>query len=119
MEYFRIHVTYAGQTGKPVGIFGACHHLKRAGKLTPEEIERFERIDAWFTEALPEPTFYREGNPKKAITWFKDTEEVRELTARLKPLMDLLEKHGVEYKVTRTCNPGTVIYEDPFQVAVI
>ena len=38
MKYFRIHVTYKGKTGKPVGLFGACNHLKRAGKLTPTDV---------------------------------------------------------------------------------
>lgn len=67
MEYFRIHVTYCGKTGKPVGIFGACHHLKRAGRLTPEEAKLFEETDTWYIEALPEPPFYKDGNPQKAI----------------------------------------------------
>jgi len=48
MEYFRIHVTYSRKTGKPVGIFGASHHLKRAEKSTPEEVKLFEDIDAWY-----------------------------------------------------------------------
>jgi hypothetical protein len=119
MEYFRIHVTYCGKTGKPVGIFGACHHLKRAGRLTPEEAKLFEDTDAWYMEALPEPPFYKDGNPQKAIVWFKDTEEVRELVRRLDPLVDLLKKYNVEHKTSWTINPGEVIYEDEYQVAVI
>jgi hypothetical protein len=119
MEYFRIHATYSGKTGKPVGIFGACHHLKRAGKLSPEEIKLFENIDKWYTENLPEPPLYEDGNQQKAITWFKDTEEVRELVQGLNPLIGLLEKYRVEYKISRTTNPGEIIYEDQYQVAVI
>lgn len=119
MEYFRIHVTYTGKTGKPVGIFGACHHLKRAGKLSPEEAKVFEDIDAWYTEVLPEPPFYKDGNPRKAITWFKDTDEVRSLVQKLNPLVDLLTKYGVEHTTSRTADPGEIIYEDAFQVAVI
>ena len=119
MEYFRIHVTYSGKTGKPVGIFGACHHLKRAGRLTPEEVKLFEDTDAWYIQALPEPPFYRDGNPQKAITWFKDTEEVRRLVEHLNPLIDLLRKCGVDHKISRTSSPGEIIYEDSYQVAVV
>jgi hypothetical protein len=119
MEYFRIHVTYCGKTGKPVGIFGACHHLKRAGRLTPEEAKLFEETDTWYIEALPEPPFYKDGNPQKAIVWFKDTDEVREVVKRLNPLVDLLNKYGVKNMVSRTTAPGEIIYEDQYQVAVI
>ncbi|MDX9979174.1 MAG: hypothetical protein RBU25_03905 [Lentisphaeria bacterium] len=119
MEYFRIHATYCGRTGKPVGIFGACHHLKRAGRLTPEEAALFEEIDTWYTEVLPEPPFYKDGNPRKAIVWFKDTQEVRQLALRLDPLVGLLDKYGVANQVSRTTTPGTIIYEDQYQVAVI
>ncbi len=119
MEFFRIHVTYAGKTGKPVGLFGACHHLKRAGKLTSDEAKLFEEIDEWYTRRLPEPPFYSAGNPRKAITWFKDTPKVRALTEGLSPLISLLEKHDVAYEISRTANPGEVIYEDEFQVATV
>lgn len=119
MQYFRIHATYTGLTGKPVGIFGACHHLKRAGRLTPEEAKLFEETDDWYLEHLPEPPFYKDGNPQKAITWFKDTPAVHELAAKLDPLIALLRKYEVEYAVSRTSDPGIVIYEDEFQVATI
>ena len=112
-------MTYCGKTGMPVGIFGACHHLKRAGKLSLEEVQLFEEIDAWYTERLPEPPFYRDGNPQKAITWFKDTETVRELVQDLDPLIALLEKHGVNHLTTRETEPGMIIYEDEFQIATV
>lgn len=78
----------------------------------------FGEIDAWYTEALPEPPFYKDGNPEKAFCWFKDTEEVQELVKGLAPLIDLLGQYGVECRTSRTADPGAVIYEDPFQVAV-
>ena len=118
MEYFRIHAHYSGRTGKPVGVFGACHHLMMAGKLSDEEKQMFLDINAWYLEHLPEPPFYKDGNPDKAVCWFKDTEEVRLLTERLNPLVDLLRKHEIDCRVTRTTEPGTIIYEDDYQVAV-
>jgi hypothetical protein len=119
MEYFRIHANYIGRTGKPVGVFGACHHLKRAGRLTPEETRLFEETDAWYIEHLPEPPFYKEGNPLKAITWFKDTPEVRMFVKRLDPLVALLRKYGIDYSISKTTEPGEIVYEDDFQVATV
>jgi hypothetical protein len=29
VNYIRIQARYRGKTGKPGGIFGACHHLRR------------------------------------------------------------------------------------------
>ena len=118
MKYFRIHVSYTGKTGKLVGIFGACWHLKQAGKLLAEEIQLLEDIDAWYDEYLPNPAFYDDGNPQKAITWFKDTPDARQLAERLSQLTQLLDKYEVPYKESRTSDPGAIIYEDEYQVAV-
>jgi len=119
MNYFRMHVSYSGKTGKPVGIFGACHHLNRAEELTPEEATLFREIDEWFTEYLPEPPFYKEGNPRKAVTWFKDTPEVAVLVQRLTPLVELIQKYRDDYTVSRSTTPGEIIYEDELQIAVL
>jgi hypothetical protein len=119
MKYFRVHIKFTGQTGKPVGVFGACHHLKRIDRLTPAETKLFEDIDSWYIDNLPTPPFYEEGNPQKAITWFKDTPEVQALVRRLDPLIDLLKKYDVEPKTSWTTDPGEIIYEDAYQVAVV
>ncbi|MDR2942965.1 MAG: hypothetical protein LBV17_10280 [Treponema sp.] len=74
-KYVRIQVRYTGKTGKPVGIFGACHHVINSSyysyNVTEEEKQLFQNIDNWFIENLPNPPFYEEGNPNKYITWFK------------------------------------------------
>lgn len=117
MTYVRIQTTYCGKTGKPVGIFGACHHLRRRGVLTAEEDALFRQIDDWFIEHLPQPPFYMLGNPDKAITWFKAS--ATDMLERLTPLVKILETHNVVYDLVRTDNPGRIIYEDAFQVAVV
>ncbi|OHD55850.1 MAG: hypothetical protein A2Y33_14560 [Spirochaetes bacterium GWF1_51_8] len=118
MKYLRIQVRYSGKTGKPVGIFGAVHHLMTAGALNPEEIKLFQEIEAWFEEYLPNPPFYNDGNPDKAITYFKNNKTLHMLE-KLIPLLKILEKYEVPYDVVYTNFPGRVIYEDDFQVAVI
>jgi hypothetical protein len=119
MHYFRIHVHYNGSTGKPLGIFSACHHLRRAGALTQEDARLFEEIDNWYKEHLPEPPFYKDGNPRKAIMWFKDTPAARELVGKLDVLTALLDKYRVAHETSWTDDPGEIIYEDEYQVAVV
>jgi hypothetical protein len=120
MNYFRIHTIYDSiSTGKPAGIFAVMHRLRREGRLSEEEVRLFEEINAWYKENLPEPAFYKDGNPQKAICWFKDTPEVNRLLEHLSPLIDVLNKHGVENTVTRTAKPGQVVYEDGFQVPTL
>jgi hypothetical protein len=114
--YFRIQSRHHGRTGKPVGIFGSCHHLVRNGAFTPEECATFAAIDAWFTEHLPEPPFYQLGNPDNAITWFKHG-RVDHFLERLTPLLALLRKRAMPFDTIFTDFPGEIIYEDPYQIA--
>ncbi|MCD4670477.1 MAG: hypothetical protein K8S14_08525 [Actinomycetia bacterium] len=86
--------------------------------LSPENDALFQRIDDWFIEHLPDPPFYKAGNPDKAITWFKIA-ATEEMLQRLSPLVAILDKHGIAYDYVKTDNPGRAIYEDAFQVATV
>lgn len=120
-KYVRIQTRYSGKTGKPVGIFGACHHVVNSSyfpyNATEDEKQVFRDIENWFEEHLPNPPYYDEGNPDKYITWFK-TKTTEHMIEKLIPLMDLLEKYNVEYDVVYTNFVGKIVYEDEFQVAV-
>jgi len=106
-------------TGKPAGIFCAVHRLQRAGKLTDEEKAVYHEIDqVWFQENLPNPPFYDDDKPGKPITWFK-TATTAHMLKKLLPLMAMLDKYGVPYDVVYTNAPGSVVYEDEWQVAVL
>ena len=115
--YVRVQVRYCGKLGLPVGIFGACHHLRRAGRLSQAEDELFASLDAWFDRELPTPPFYADGNSIKAITWFRSSAKV--LIEALGPLKELLQQHSVRYDVVATDDPGRIVYEDAFQVGVV
>ena len=63
-KYVRIQVRYSGKTGKPVGIFGACHHVVNNSyytfNTTEDEKSLFLNVENWFNENLPNPPFYNE-----------------------------------------------------------
>ena len=117
MTYIRVQARYTGRTGKPVGIFTACHHLNRKGRLTEEEARLFKSIDRWFDLFLPNPPFYQSGNKIRGITWFKSsaTGMLRELV----PLFLLLTKYDVAFDVVETDDPGCIVYEDEWQVGTV
>ncbi|MCL2648060.1 MAG: hypothetical protein FWD61_13790 [Phycisphaerales bacterium] len=118
MEYTRIQVGYnARTTGRPAGVFAACHHLRRDGRLVPHEDQLFEEINQWFKRNLIEPQFYKVGNPEKAISWFKPAGN--HFVDRLRPLVELLALKGVAVEIIRTEFPGRIIYEDDFQVGAV
>ncbi|MEV0613568.1 hypothetical protein AB0I81_09605 [Nonomuraea sp. NPDC050404] len=101
----------------PVGIFAACHHLRRAGHLTPEDEKLFTEVDTWFITQMPYPPFYADGNTIRAVPWFKPNATL--LVAALAPLENLLFRYGVAYDTVRSPDPGTIIYEDEFQIGVL
>jgi hypothetical protein len=120
-KYIRIQVRYNGKTGKPVGIFGACHHVVynkyHNFNSTDEDRKVFEEIDSWFNEHLPNPPFYEEGNVNNYITWFKK-DAAESMIEKLTPLMKILEKYNVPYDIVHTNFIGKIVYEDDYQVAV-
>lgn len=117
-SFVRLQATYRGRLGVEVGIFVAVDHLRRADRLTEEEEELYFEIDDWFKAQLPDPPFYEDGNTIGAVTWFKRPASGEMLT-RLEPLCRTLDRHGVRWVAAETSHPGTVIYEDEFQVGVI
>jgi hypothetical protein len=116
--YLRLQADYIGRVGVEVGIFVAVDHLRRKSLLTPEEEELYFDIDDWFREHLPAPPFYADGNSIGAVTWFKRA-TAGAMLARLEPLRDLLTVYGVRCDLVRASDPGTLVYEDEYQVGVI
>lgn len=117
-NYVRIQVRDKGSTGKPIGVIGACWKIHNEGRLTKEDEIEFLKLEKWFTSLLPEPPFYKEGNPQKAICYFK-VDGAKSMLEKITPLMQLLDKYEYEYDVVYTNYIGKIIYEDEYQVAVV
>ena len=109
----------SGKTGKPSGIFAVAWHMKQNGLLSPREIDEIQQIENWFEDNLPNPPFYGESDPPKAITWFK-REKTAEMLEKIERIKTIIETNGwtieVEYRENA---PGKVIYEDEYQIATI
>ena len=121
MKYFRIHTDdTAYLTQQPRGIFTAVGRLVNAKLLTEQETAQYWKERAYFERVLPVPPFYEQGNPDRAVTWFKDTEEGNRIWAEMTFYRDMAKKYGLKLYLS-TCDelPGEPIYEDAFQIAVI
>lgn len=120
MRYFRIHTQdIAYITGQPRGIFTAVGKLVDTGKLTAEETAEYWRNREYFEKVLPVPPFYAQGNPDKAVTWFKDTPQGLDIWNQMDFYRRIAGKYGLAlHRSECDTPPGTVIYEDDFQIAV-
>lgn len=120
MKYYRVHTSnIAYMTQQPRGIFIAICKLSEAKLLTDEEEAEFQRNHKYFEEVLPVPPYYDNGNPDKAITWFKDTEEGNRIWNEMGFYRRMAAKYGLKLYISATEDiPGEIIYEDDFQIAV-
>lgn len=117
-RFERVHTDYNGRLGLPVGVFVAVDHLRRAGRLTPDDEALWLAIDDWFVAHLPEPPQYADGNSLGVITWFK-TPVPALMQRRVDVATGLLSKYGVAWSVSASQDPGEIVYEDEYQVAVV
>jgi len=53
----------------------------------------------------------------RALCWFRP--EAREVISRAWQMAKLVERAGIPVRVYRKLRPGTVVYEDDFQVAAV
>ena len=120
MKYYRIHTDdIAYLTKQPRGVFTAVGKLVDAKIMNEEEIAEYWRNREYFEKVLPVPPFYEQGNPDRAITWFKDTKQGNDIYEQMTFYRKMLAKYGVKlYRSEIEEIPGEIIYEDDFQIAV-
>lgn len=121
MKYYRVHTAdIAYITKQPRGIFTAIGKLVDSKTLTEEETAEYWRNREYFEKVLPVPSFYKDGNPQGATTWFKDNPKGNDIYAQMTFYRAMAAKYGLKlYKSECSEVPGQVIYEDDFQIAVI
>lgn len=119
-KYMRIQGQgeYSYGTGKLTGVFSLCHRRVNDGTFSPEDAKLFADTDQWFKDNLVQPPFYADGNPRKAVTWFK-TAAFPAMREKTQILTGLLDKYSVPYDIVYADDVGDIIYEDEYQIAVV
>lgn len=120
MKYYRVHTKdIAYITQQPRGIFTAIGKLVDGGVLTEEETAEYWKNREYFEKVLPVPPYYEQGNPDKAVTWFKNTAQGNDIYSQMTFYREMAAKYGLELFMSE-CDvvPGEIVYEDEFQVAV-
>ena len=97
------------------GVFSMCWQLIRNDVMDEEDVGLFMEIDSWFAENLPWPPQCRRQEP--VVCWFK-TENSEEMLKMIRPALWLLEKYHHPYFLVYTNDPGEIVYEDQYQIAV-
>ena len=105
----------AANTMYAKGVFSMCWKLIQDDVMEEEDAELYKEIDKWFAEILPfpEPCMRKE----KVVCFFK-TENTEEMMKLIRPALWLLEKYHHPFYVVYTNDPGEIVYEDQYQVAV-
>ncbi len=121
-EYIRYQSRTPNPAGFHVGVFGLVNVLGRHGMLTPGQ-ERFrQENNAWYDAAYPDPGIvargiYGPGANLRAAAWFKSSATA--LITRIAGYLAILDAHAIAWEEVRTIDPGTIIYEDSYQVVAI
>ena len=120
MNYFRVHeADIAYMTQQPRGIFAVVGKLVENKVTTEEEAAEYWKNREYFERVLPVPLFYEQGNPDRAVTWFKDTEEGKRIYEEMTFYREIAAKYGVQLYMSECSElPGEVVYEDAYQIAV-
>ena len=98
----------------PTGIIHAAWNLADDRRFAAWEHDLLVDETAWFNANVPVPGKLRLG---RAICWFRP--EAREAIAHAWQMAKLVEGVGVPVRVYRRTHPGTIVYEDAFQVAAL
>ena len=120
MKYYRVHTgDMAWITQQTRGLFTAIGKLVDAKILTEEEEKKYWQNREYFERELPVPPFYEQGNPEKATTWFKNTEEGNRIYREMTFYRRMADKYGLKLYLSE-CEevPGEIIYEDAYQIAI-
>lgn len=96
------------------GVFQAAIGLRDHGILEPYEEDWLEEELSWLRMHLPSPDCLREEGNERAICWFKPDAE--RAIDKVRGIVALLEGKEVFVQQLTTTQPGSIIYEDKWQV---
>ncbi|HEY3322669.1 MAG TPA: hypothetical protein VGP72_19595 [Planctomycetota bacterium] len=98
----------------PQGILQAAIRLRDAGELESYEAEWLEQELSWLRLHLPSPECLNERGNDRAICWFKP--QAKTAIDKARGIVALLESRGLHVKMMTTADPGSIVYQDKWQV---
>ena len=100
-----------------LGIFQLAFELKDEFDLPQYAEEELLANIQWLRKHLKSPEVLREEGRQRAISWFKDS-ATKPMTY-IRSIKVLLEEYGYHIEQVQTQDPGTIIYEDGWQVVAV
>jgi hypothetical protein len=100
-------------SGCALGIFQAVFRASEEGRLHSLQAAWLREEMDWFNQNLRAP---RELSTR-AVFWFRA--HAGEPVTRIWSFVHVLERVGVPVHVYRTRRPGTIVYQDDYQIAAI
>ena len=122
MNYIRF-VVYEkdDKSGKEKGLFSAMSDLLFKDSLYQYERDLEQELYAWFKKNLKVPRVLSAGSNHyknvNALSWFKSS--TTEHIDKFLQYASILESHDIHVVRLVTDKPGTILYEDQFQVAAV
>jgi hypothetical protein len=121
--YLRFITQFINEVDKPeVGVFNAMHFIWEHRLTKDDDEAKLKELYAWFKSHLNAPPWFT--NPKgyphesKALSWFKDSS--KEHILKMHEVMQVLEKYDIIVeRLTSKAIPGTIVYEDEFQISAV
>lgn len=113
--YIRFVVTEVdAQSSRRRGVLVAAHQMVASERLDEETRAEVERLLRWFNKHLRIPSALGHSEHYRALSWFKPN--ARKPIDVMWQLTHLLRASGVLVEVLKTNAPGSVLYEDKWQL---
>ena len=96
------------------GVFQAAFSLRDSGNLLAYEQKELEKKLEWFNMHLESPDCLRDEGNHRGICWFHPRAE--KPMALIRDICFLLNEYGIHTQMVKSRNPGTIIYEDGWQI---
>lgn len=115
MRYIRFIVTSDHDCDtRCTGVVASLRILGENGQLPDYHVKSSREIFDRMNAELPCPPFTEKGWSPMHISWFKET--AQEWISLFRDITAILEDSGFQVRMLTTPDPGTIVYEDAFQI---
>jgi hypothetical protein len=99
------------------GVFTACYALLEEDRLTEYEEKQVRSHLDWFDRHLPAPECLDDVEHRRALCWFRS--DAHDHIETMWELVGVLHTCCVPVELLKTRWPGTIVYEDEWQIAAV